>query len=234
MRKILILILVFSIGLLSAQNSESNVDANGNFTQLQMMHDNNGVAAGGISFNNPQKEVKGSVYLFDNWKNYCEIHLKDTKQKYLIRNININIQRNTFESQIAQDSIYTFNPNSIDKFIINNVTYKNIYSDEGKRIYMVIYESDEFTILEGYSVSLSTGSPNPMINRSNDRFVRNSSYYVKTKNSVSPFKLRKSKVMDLLSDNPEKAAKVEKFISDNNLSYKKTSDLKMALQYSDI
>jgi len=234
MKKTLILILVFSIGLLSAQNNELSVDANGNFRQLQMMKANNGVAVGGVSFNNPQKEIKGSVYLFDNWKNNCVIHLKGTKQKYLIRNININIQRNTFESQISQDSIYTFNPNSINKFVINDVIYKNIYSNDGKKIYMVIYESDEFTILEGYSVSMATGSPNPMINRSNDKFIRNSSYYVKTENSVEPFKLKKSKVMNLLSDNPEKAAKVEKFINDNSLSYKKAKDLTMALKYSDI
>lgn len=230
MKKVLILFLLFSIGILSAQNTTLEVNTNENFRQLSVMQ----VNTGGVSFFNPVKDVEGSVYLFENWENYSIIHLKDTKQKYSLRNLNINIQRNTFESQISSDSIYTFNTNSIDKFVINNVIYKNMYYDKGKRIFKVIYESDEFTIMEGYSITLVSGSPNPMVNRSNDKFVRHSSYYIKTENSIKPFKLRKSKVMDLLRDDPDKAAKVTQFISDNNLSYKKSKDLKMALEYSDI
>lgn len=232
MRKYIFIILVLTVFFAEAQNEGDvpQVDSNSKVLSNIATY---GWDGGTSKFINPQKNIKGSVYLFDNWDNYSAIYLKNTDKKYLLKNFNINIQSNTFESQIARDSIYTFNLNNIDKLVINNITYKNVYSDEGKRIYKVIYESDTFGILEGYSITLVSGSPNPMLNRSGDKFVRNSSYYVKRENSIQPFKLKKSKIMDLLSSNPDKAAKVEKFMSDNNLSYKKTEDLKKALEYSD-
>ena len=76
-------------------------------------------------FYNPKVKVEGSVYLFNNWENNARIYTKDN-YTYLLRNINLNLEMNSFVSKVAVDSIYTFNIPKFDKFYRR----EEIYSDE--------------------------------------------------------------------------------------------------------
>jgi len=146
-----------------------------------------------------------------------------------VRNININIDLNTIQTKISNDSIFDYDLNNIEKVTINNKVYKNIYSEKGKRIYEVIFESDEFSILKGFETKIIEGTPNPMQNRASDAIVRNKSYFLKTGVNIIAFRLTKKKILNLLNKDSVKIAKLEQYMKSENLSYNKDKDISKAL-----
>jgi len=227
-----ILILLLSTGLLLGQEN-LNVTQNTAQSMLKAANADQSSFRGGTFFVNPSREIEGSVYLFDTWENHGVIYLDD-KQRFVLNNININIERNSFDSRISQDSIFIFNTNNIVKFIINNKTYKNLYSEEKKRIYEIVYKSkDSFVILKGFKIKLVKGSSNPMVNRENNKYSRSENYFLKQgDNTIKPFKLNRKKILGLISEDQERVAKLDQFMKGNKLSYRKSEDVKKGLEYS--
>ncbi|MDP6864085.1 MAG: hypothetical protein QGG96_01580, partial [Candidatus Poseidoniaceae archaeon] len=115
---------------------------------------NAGISMGGNDLNygstffyNTRNVVLGSVYLFDEWTNSAEIHTL-SNERFLVRNINLNINRNAFEAKLNNsDSIFSFNFNNIKKILINDKTYKNYFYNDDNRVYEIIYESEKFSIM---------------------------------------------------------------------------------------
>ncbi|MGK0422052.1 MAG: hypothetical protein ACJAVE_000738 [Polaribacter sp.] len=180
-------------------------------------------------FYNPKVAVEGSEYLFDEWDNGARIYTKDNN-KFSLKNINLNIKRNSFVSKLGKDSIFTYNMNNIDKIIIDRKIYKNIFSEEGKRVYQVVYEETNFSILKGFSIQTVFSSPNPMVNRKSDRLVRKEVLYLKKDNAVKRFKLTKKRVLGLVSANNKK--EVLRYAKDEKLSFRKEQDIHKILEYS--
>ena len=105
-------------------------------------------------YNQPNKFIIGSAYLFDEWNNDGEIQTL-TGERFLVRNINLNISRNAFEAKINDnDSIFSFTFNNIKQIIINGKSYKNYYYNEDNRVYELIYSGRNFTLLKGFDVKL--------------------------------------------------------------------------------
>ncbi len=229
MRFVLILIITFSVSILSAQN-DSFVNNQG--AMLESMSSPYGGNYGGSTrFYNPPMEIMGTIYLFDTWENTGIMYTK-TNQKFVLKNINLNIQRNAFQVKISQDSIFTYYFNNIEKFEVNDKVYKNYFSENGKRIYEVIYESDEFSIIKGFDIEYITGSVNPMLRRKNDKYVRIKTYYIWKDKKIELFKLNRRRVLKLVADDQERVEKVKQFVEENKLSYKKGFDVRRALEYS--
>jgi len=144
-------------------------------------------------YNQPSKVILGSAYLFDEWNNDGEIQTL-TGERFLVRNINLNISRNAFEAKINDnDSIFSFNFNNIKQIIINGKYYKNYFNNEDNRVYELVYSGKTFSILKGFTVKLVTGSGNPMVNRSNDKYVKKESYFIRStdKKTIESFKMNK-------------------------------------------
>ena len=180
-------------------------------------------------FYNPKRAVDGTEYLFDDWENDAVVYTKDNF-KYSIKNINLNIKRNLFLSKLSKDSIFTFNMNSIDRIVIDNKIYKNIYSEKGRTICEVIFESDQFSILKGFHLQSVEGSPNPMINRATDKIIRKKRYYVLEDDSLNTFRFAKRKVLTLV--NVDKVTIIKEYVKRNDLSYRKEEDVKQILEYN--
>ena len=53
-------------------------------------------------------------------------------------------------------------------------------------------------------------------------------------NTIKPFKLNRKKILGLISEDQERIAKLDQFMKDNKLSYRKSEDLKKGLEYSAI
>jgi len=185
-------------------------------------------------YNQPNKFIIGSAYLFEEWNNNAEIQTL-TGERFLVRNINLNISRNAFEAKINDnDSIFSFTFNNIKQIIINGKSYKNYFFNEDNRVYELIYSGSDFTILKGFSVKLVTGSGNPMVNRSNDKYVKKESYFIRSgeNNMIESFKLSKRSLNKLFENSSMDVNRILAYIDSSNLSYKDESDVIKMLEFA--
>ncbi len=228
MKKIFCFIAVMSVGLVFSQSSNGNAgeqqSLDYNFRRMQTF-------GSAVTFYNPKRQTDGTFYLFDKWNNYTIIQTEDN-QKFVLRNINLNLERHTFESKVEGDSIFTFNFNNIDRFIVNGRTYKNFYWNDDNKVYEIIFESNKFQILKGFKVELIEGSANPMVNRKNDKYIRREYYFLRKDDKIESFKFKKKRILKLLSNNDAETNKIETYAKQNNLSFKKESDVQRILDYS--
>ena len=221
------LIILFSINL-SLSQSNSQTDFRSALTGKS--------ANFGSSFfyNQPNKVILGSTYLFDEWNNDGEIQTV-TGERFLVRNINLNLSRNAFEAKVNDnDSIFSFNFNNIKQIVINGKSYKNYYFNEENRVYELIYSNENFSILKGFSVKLVTGSGNPMVNRSNDKYVKKESYFIRDAEdkSIQKFKLNKRSLGKLFSNKDLDLERIERFSSSKRISYKDEEDVIQLLKFA--
>ena len=185
-------------------------------------------------YNQPSKVILGSAYLFDEWNNDGEIQTL-TGERFLVRNINLNISRNSFEAKINDnDSIFSFNFNNIKQIIINGKYYKNYFYNEDNRVYELVYSGKTFSILKGFTVKLVTGSGNPMVNRSNDKYVKKESYFIRStdKKTIESFKMNKRSLNKLFENNLKDVSRILAFIGSGNLSYKVEKDVIRMLEFA--
>ena len=185
-------------------------------------------------YNQPNKFIIGSAYLFEEWNNNAEIQTL-TGERFLVRNINLNISRNAFEAKINDnDSIFSFTFNNIKQIIINGKSYKNYYYNEDNRVYELIYSGRNFTLLKGFDVKLVTGSGNPMVNRSNDKYVKKESYFIRSKSekTIENFKMNKRSLNRLFEKSAIDLIRILAFIDSGNLSYKDEKDVISMLEFA--
>ena len=185
-------------------------------------------------YNQPKKFIIGSAYLFDEWNNDGEIQTL-TGERFLVRNINLNISRNAFEAKINDnDSIFSFTFNNIKQIIINGKSYKNYYYNEDNRVYELIYSGNNFTLLKGFNVKLVTGSGNPMVNRSNDKYVKKESYFMRSNSekTIENFKMNKRSLNRLFEKSAVDLNRILGFIDSGNLSYKDEKDVIRMLEFA--
>ena len=185
-------------------------------------------------YNQPSKVILGSAYLFDEWNNDGEIQTL-TGERFLVRNINLNISRNAFEAKVNDnDSIFSFNFNNIKQIIINGKYYKNYFYNEDNGVYELVYSGKTFSILKGFTVKLVTGSGNPMVNRSNDKYVKKESYFIRStdKKTIESFKMNKRSLNKLFENNLKDVSRILAFIDSGNLSYKDEKDVIRMLEFA--
>ena len=185
-------------------------------------------------YNQPNKVILGSAYLFDEWNNDGEIQTL-TGERFLVRNINLNISRNAFEAKINDnDSIFSFNFNNIKQIIINGKNYKNYFYNEDNRVYELVYTGKTFSILKGFTVKLVTGSGNPMVNRSNDKYVKKESYFIRSSDTkvIESFKMNRRSLNKLFENSFKDVGRILAFIDSGNLSYKDEKDVIRMLEFA--
>jgi len=232
MKSLLALIMVFSLTSVMAQDeAENNESFVRNIDQALNTFKTNNVNGASFYFNNPKREIKGSIHLFEEWENRGVLITMEGN-KFRVPSININLKNQTFESRYHRDSIFTFSFSDLDRFVINNKPYKNYYYDEDNRIYEIIFESDKFSILKGYRLELVEGSANPMLNRKNDKYLTKDNHYLFANDAIKPFKLKKKRILRLISDDQSKQDEVHNYVKENGLSYKKEFDVNKILSFA--
>jgi len=230
MKTKLFIILFTFLGILSLKSQENESVVNNTATSLLRAASSVQSSYGASTyFVNPTRAVDGTEYLFDTWENSAVVFTSDN-HKFQLKNINLNIKRNSFLSKINKDSIFTFNMNDIEKIVVNNKVYKNIYSEKGKNIYEIVFESDNFSVLKSFYIHKVEGSPNPMLNRKNDRIIRKKKFYVLKNTSLSTFRFSKGKVLALIDS--KNISKIKEYVKKENLSYRKEIDVKQILNYN--
>lgn len=217
---IVIALSLFSATLL-AQGPSADANSTANFLNSI---DNQGASFGSSSLiRNPSRSIEGSVHLFDDWSNRG-VAVVSADQKIRIQNINFNVQRNTLESKINRDSIFTFNVSKLDKIMINNRTFKHVYFPikKGTRLLEVLGEAEGITIYKDYEIDIKEGNPNPMRGALKDKYIIRDYYYIQNGETFNKFKLKKKTILKVMGD---KAASVKEFASKNKLSFSKERDI---------
>jgi len=171
--------------------------------------------------------TEGSYLLFDDWKNKGVILFGG--KKLIISNINFNVKSEEFMSQLENDSTFIFDFKGIDKIIVNDRPFKRVYNNQTSEnmVCEVIFEGDNLALFKNYYITTVESSPNPMLNRPSNKIQKQSNYFISKNNIVSPFKLKKSDILEL----SDKSKGLEKYVKANRLSYKKEEDVAKMLDY---
>lgn len=177
---------------------------------------------------NPPEQIDGSLHLFESWNNKGVFKTKEGKQ-LLIRNINFNVDLNTFESEISKDTVFTFSFDNIERVFVNSREFKAVFKPATGlyKVYEVIFSNTDFSILKEYYIEIKKGSSNPMINR-RSKYVTQSEYYLEEGKRLSKFKLKKKNILKLVGD---KAGEMLAFAKENRLSFKNELDVNRMLNY---
>lgn len=221
------------MSLIGQSLDNNNVSVTNNTSNTMLSASNGMQSSYGSSayFVNPLRAVDGTVYLFEDWSNSGIIYAT-TNEKYSLKNINLNIERNSFESKVGQDSLFSFNFNNIDKFVVNGRTFKNYYWDDDNRVYEIIYENENWSLIKGFKIVEVSGSANPMLNRTRDRIIRKAFYYLKDDSGINTFIMKKNKILKLLNKKESGSEEVLRYVKSNKLSFKREKDVVKILDYS--
>ena len=231
MKTIINILLATVLGLASyegtAQLRQSTVNVNNNNLAALATFGPDGANIGSSStYFNPPKQISGSYHLFDTFNNKGIFFTEGDRQLF-IRNINYNLITGLFESEIDDQTVFTFNFDNIDKLVVNGQEFISVIQPAtGKSfVYEVIYEGEDFSLLKQHFLQVKTGSDNPMAMRP-DKYVRKSDYLLKRKKKMTNFKLKKSNILALYG---KRAKELESFAKENKLSFKDDADLKRML-----
>lgn len=229
MKRNFVIALCFFSATLLAQGPSANANSTANFLNSI---DNQGASIGSSSLiRNPSKSIEGSVHLFDDWSNNG-VAVVSEDQKISIQKMNFNVQRNTIESRLNRDSIFTFNVRTLEKIEINNRTFKYIYFPikEGNRLLEVLGTSKDISIYKDYEIDIKEGNPNPMRGALKDKYIIRDQYYIQNGENFTKFKLKKKSILKVMGD---KAALVKEYAEKNKLSFKKESDISKIFSHYD-
>jgi len=216
-----------------SQSSNTNVSDN-NALALQGItggnnNGGNGVYGTAMRFVNPPRTIDGSIYLFNNWKNYPVVVKSKDNKIFTLDNVNFNLRTNRLVTKISQDSIFVLNMKSIETVDIQGKVFKKVDTEIGSRIFEVIYESEKVSLLNFHSVKLVEGSVNPMLSRKTDKLVHKEVYYVLNDQGINELRLKKKSILNSFASNDNEKNSLLKYFLENKLSFKKIDDVKVVL-----
>ncbi|MGV6832615.1 MAG: hypothetical protein ACWA5P_13765 [bacterium] len=213
--RIATLIILFSVFLnVSAQQALRNpVERNG-WTQL---------AANGQLFNffGMRPETSGTVYLYERWKNIAILETDDG-ERMMLRNVNFNVDTQQFEALFSGDSIFTINANDLNTITLNNKRYKPMVHQKRTKMFEVMFESNQFTLLKEYRLNVFEASYNPMVARKVERYSKRQNYFIVKGDSFNEINLNRKNALKLLKNFSKND--IEEFVLKNQLSYKEEID----------
>ncbi len=202
-------------------------------------HNNNLVyyASGGVSvteIKSKPKEATGSFYYNKDWQKGSLIlfsgeEIKDFNLNYDMRmrqiDIKVDDEIKTISIGAVKQIIWITNTGEIEIMKnsslfkkTNEVGFYSIISEGAitfaKKTYLVLLESN-------YNTAMDTGNEAK-------KYVKKDKYYIITKNSISPIKKNKKKILAKFDD---KAEIVKKYADENELSFKDDYDLSKIFNY---
>lgn len=175
-----------------------------------------------------KKGIDGSVFLYDSWDNQGSVYLD--KKVFKLSNINYHVDRSSFMTKIENDSIFVFDFDLVDKIVVNKRTFKRFYhAKEGAhKVFEIIHQGKDFSLLKHHTVELVQGSPNPMLGRPRSKIKQQSKYYLQKNGVIQDFKLKKSSFLGLYDG--DKSAALKTYADQHDLSFKKEDDIKRLLK----
>jgi len=183
----------------------------------------------GLGFVNPKAKTEGSAYYFDNWETEGIIYTSD-KQRFKIKNVNINLYDNTLDALYDGNSVYTFNNENLAKIVINGKDFRVFKVDKEVKILESFFRG-KFSIYRYNSLIYRESSANPMINRKTNKYIKKSKYFVYKKGSLTKIKLSKKSFAKIFQSKTVSKESILGFLKKNDLSLSNEEDLLKALRF---
>ncbi len=181
--------------------------------------------------NTTLEEVKGSPFPFDNAT--IIINTIDGKS-YKVPNGNYNAKSNEIVSNFVTDSSFVFQSNSIKSVQFDKYTAKP-YTDKesNSSFYFQLTPHADIKLLKKYVAKIVDGQINVLTKQKTSadwyNIIESYSYSIDGE-TAQPIKLKKKNILKVLSN---KKKLIQKFVDDNDLSYKDEKDvIKMFNYYS--
>lgn len=171
-----------------------------------------------------------SYFLFDNWKNNCQIQVSG--KKVLLNNINLNLETNQFMYKTHKDSVFTIPSSYIDFVVINFSKYDfKRFNSQNKFVEVLLDDSQKISLYKGYNIKVLPKSDiSVMTDKPYDRTRKETKYYYTLNESeLINFKMKKKETLRLF--NKDEHSKVTKFAKDRKLSFKREKDVVEIIDY---
>lgn len=178
-----------------------------------------------IPVKNPvNRNLEGSYYLFDTWNNYAIVYSGSKALK--LKSFNYNLYKDLAEFQISKDSVYSFNSSGIDSLIVNNRVFKPIRKNTNdSRFSEILYQSENILFCKGFKAEIEKQEVNPITGGYDfsDKVEIEENYYLgSSPASLEKVRLRKNQITNALAPFEDE---MEKIAKENDLSFKKESDI---------
>jgi len=231
MKKILFIFVLLFVVSVNAQNFQESLEMSGGLPPVPSNAPNSPDGYAGnpqvwskimgvigefdnIEFN--RRGTDGTVYLFDNWENRGIIYVGE--KRYVVTNLNYHIRRDEFMMKMEGDSTFIFDLLRVDKFSVNHRQFTSIYdpAESKNRIFEILYQDENQSLLKGYFVKYMEASPNPMVNRGRNEIKQGHNYFIYKNGNLMPFRLKKSSTLKLV--NLDKSQEIDKYVKSNQIS----------------
>lgn len=180
-----------------------------------------------------KEPIKGSPYLFENWKTDSKIYTKE--RTYKIKYFNYNIDKERFEAKFSEDSVLIISTGGIKQIQINNVIMKPYYDVDREKFtfFEEVGRINDIKIIKKYIIKVIEGNFNPMTQKkvTPDRYVNEEHLFI-VENQNEPLKrlkLNKSSILKLFESKHK--IQVVDFVKKNKLKYNKISDVNKILNF---
>jgi hypothetical protein len=179
----------------------------------------------GVEFIGTLKDHSNDLYAFSNFDNNGYIY-RDNKT-YNLTNLNFNVTTNSFESRIDRNRNFSYRNTSLDSIKINKHFFKKI----GNIFYEVLFESSTQQFLKKYEVKIKPGTFNRLDGSTGKpKEELDFRYLIKLNDDYIMVELSKNDILDLINDEQDKE-KLETFVKDERLSYRKEDDIVKILEF---
>jgi hypothetical protein len=210
--KTIILLLIFPINFLIAQNSQGNVS--NSIALLQNI----------INEVNLQKiessgEIDGSYYFFK-VPNDANIKFYNSERASRIK-VNYNIRKDYFEFKSGED-FYTLSTEKAESIVFANHRFIVFNS----KFYELITKNDKFSILKSHFVEAIQPKYQPGIeDKPNLRYRKANMLNIVVNNKINQIKTNKKSIIALFNKSEQK--KVKSFMKSNKISIRDSKDMKL-------
>lgn len=182
-----------------------------------------------VDFANPALRTEGSPYYFDNWNNQATLLIKD-KGNVKIEKVNINLYANKFEAVYDENNVFTFDSNNLIRIKINDKIFRTFVVEDQIRILELLFDG-KLSVYKDYSVTYAEGSPNPMLSRKTNKYIKKPKYYVYDDGTLKEMKMNKKSVSKLLQSENISSEGILDYMKQNKLSLSDEGDLTQLFQY---
>lgn len=225
MKKRLTLLFTFTFTLVFSQVNQAESDG-------PIINFDRNMIGGSYNFVEPkptkpiieEKDIIGSFYLFDNWKNESRI-TSMTGRVYNIVNLNFHLHEEKFLVKVSKDSVYVYN--RLKEVSINNMVFFNI---KGK-YYTRILNDNKIQLYKRYHGKLKQPLLNKMTSQRirKARYVKMISYYLKMNEEFRLVVLKEKKILKFFKE--ELQNKIKNWVEKEGLSYENEKDVLKIFSY---